>query len=164
MTTALQQVIDSLRNELQQYGEMLALLEAQRDVVTQREPQSVLTSITIVETQSGAIETARRDRENAQRQLAWSLGRPDDSDSFQQLLPALPEEYRPLVAALVHEINELLQRVRERARQNHSQLCRALELMERFISTISPQAQSALLGGEKVPLDAEPMPPRSAIA
>ena len=58
MTKALQQVIDSLRNELQQYGEMLALLEAQQDVVTQREPQSVLTSIAAVETQSVAIETA----------------------------------------------------------------------------------------------------------
>ena len=58
MTKTLQQVIDSLRNELQQYGEMLALLEVQQNVVTQCESQSVLTSIAAVETQSVAIEVA----------------------------------------------------------------------------------------------------------
>lgn len=163
MTTALQQVIDSLRNELQQYGEMLALLEAQHCVVTQREPQSVLTSIAAVETQSVAIETARRERATAQQKLAWSLGRTDDRHAFQYLLPLLPEDYRPLITALVQEINELLQRVRERAEQNHSQLRRALDLMERFITTISPQAQSALLVGESDP-GAEPLPPLSATA
>ena len=163
MTKTLQQVIDSLRNELQQYGEMLALLEVQQDVVTQREPQSVLTSIAAVETQSVAIETARQDRETAQRQLAWALGLADNNYSYQYLLPLLPEEYHPLVTALVEEINELLQRVRERAEQNHTQLRRALELMERFISTISPQAQSALLVGGQNSSEADP-PPLSAIA
>lgn len=164
MTKALQKVIDSLRNELQQYGEMLALLEAQQDVVTQREPESVLTSIAAVETQSVAIEGARQGRETAQRQLAWALGRADNNHSFQHLLPLLPDDYRPLVTALVQEINELLERVRERAEYNHAQLRRALELMERFISTLSPQAQSALLVGEQNPPDAEPLPPLSAIA
>jgi hypothetical protein len=164
MTKALQPVIDSLRNELQQYGEMLALLEAQQAVVTQREPRSVLTSIAAVETQGVAIESARRNRVTAQRQLAWALGTADKGHSFQDLLPLLPDEYRPLVAALVEEINELLQRVRERAEQNHTQLCRALELMERFIATLSPPAQSAPLGGEQNPSDAEPPPPLSAIA
>lgn len=164
MTKALQQVIDSLRHEVQQYGEMLALLEAQQDVVTQREPQSVLISIATVETQSVAIEKARQDRETAQRQLAWALGWSDTNHSFQQLLPLLPGEYRPLVAALVEEINELLGRVRERAEQNHTQLRRALELMERFISTISPQAQTTLLVGEQHPSDVEPPSFLSAIA
>jgi signal transduction histidine kinase len=164
MTKALQQVIDSLRHEVQQYGEMLALLEAQQDVVTQREPQSVLTSIATVESQSVAIGKARQDRETAQSQLAWALGWSDKNHSFQQLLPLLPGEYRPLVAALVEEINELLRRVRERAEQNHAQLRRALELMERFISTISLQAQTTLLVGEQPPSDAEPPPFLSAIA
>jgi hypothetical protein len=164
MTTAIQQLIDALRDELQQYGEMLALLEAQWDVVTQREPQSVLTSVADVESQSGAIEKARRTREQAQRQFAWALGQPVESHSFHQLLPLLPGDYRPLVTALVHEVNELLQRVRERAAQNHAQLRRALELMERFISSISPQTQSALIVGEQSPFDSESTPPRSATA
>src|SRR5215212_8932381 len=98
MIPALQQVIDSLRNELQQYGEMLALLEVQHDLVAQREPTSVLISISAVEVQSAAIESARRERQTAQRQLAWSVGEADP-ENFQRLLPLLPETYRPLMAA-----------------------------------------------------------------
>ena len=155
MTAPLQQVIESLRNELQQYGEMLALLEAQREVVSRREPASVLTSISLVESQSAAIEIARRERQTAQQQLAWSVGRPDD-ESFARLLPLLPDSYRPLVAALVEEINQLLERVRERATSNHAQLRRSLDLMERFIGSISAQAQSAALDREQEPPSAEP--------
>jgi hypothetical protein len=164
MTKALQTVIDSLRDELQQYGEMLALLESQQDLITQREPRSVLTSIAAVETQGVAIESARRNRLTSQRQLAWALGMADKGHNFHDLLPLLPDEYRPLVAALVEEINGLLQRVRERAEQNHALLRRALELMERFIATLSPPAQSAQLVGGQNPSDAEPPPPLSAIA
>ena len=148
MTATLEQVIEALRNELQQYGEMLALLEAQQDIVSRREPHSVLKSISAVEAQNTAIETARRQREVSQRQLAWALGRVE-GESFPQLLSSIPDEYRPLIHALVQEVNELLGRVRERAQQNHAQLQRSLELMERFINAISPRAQLALLVREK---------------
>ena len=73
MTATLGQVIDALRNELQQYGEMLALLEAQQESFAQHEPGPLLNSISALETQSAAIEAARRIRETHQRQLAWSL-------------------------------------------------------------------------------------------
>ena len=47
----------------------------------------------------------------------------------------MPEAYRPLVSALVEENNQLLARVRQRARQNHILLSRSLELMEKFINS-----------------------------
>ena len=74
------------------------------------------------------------------------------------------KDARAEMSKLGDEINELLRRVRERAEQNHAQLRRARELMERFISTISPQAQTTLLVGEQDPSDAEPPPFLSAIA
>lgn len=162
MIATLQKLIDSLRNELQQYGEMLALLEAQHEVVARRESASVLISIAAIEAQSAAIETARGERETVQRQLAWVYGRPE-GENFQGLLPLLPDNYRPLVSALVQEINQLVRRVHECATENHSQLRRSLVLMERFIATISSQAQSALLAEEQDSSGAEP-PPLSAIA
>ena len=158
MTAILEQVIEALRNELQQYGEMLALLEAQQDVFSRRESPSVLRSISAVEAQSAAIDLARRQRDASQRQLASALGRPD-ADTFPQLLSSVPDEYRPLIHALVQEISELLRRVRERAEQNQTQLRRSLELMERFIGTISLQAQSVLLVREKDSPGAEQPPP-----
>ena len=52
----------------------------------------------------------------------------------------LPEHYRPLLGALVQENNELLERVRHRAGENQALLLRSLELMQRFITTLSPDS------------------------
>jgi flagellar biosynthesis/type III secretory pathway chaperone len=141
MTATLEQVIEALRNELQQYGEMLALLEAQQRAVSQGESGSVLTSVPAIEAQSSAIQNARRLRETHQRQLAWALGRPENV-AFEELLPLLPNEYSPLLSALIREINELLGRVRQFAEENHSQLRRSLELMDRFLFTLSAQGEA----------------------
>jgi hypothetical protein len=129
---------------LQQYGEMLALLEAQQEAVAQRQSGLILKSVPAIEAQSCAIQEARSIRETHQRQLAWALSRPD-TDTFQELLPLLPEEYRPLVGALVQEINQLLSRVRHFAEQNHAQLQRSLELMDRFLRTLATVRETAQL-------------------
>ena len=164
MTATLEHVIEALRNELQQYGEMLALLEAQQEAVSQRESGSVLTSVPTIEAQSSAIQDARRIRETHQRQLAWAVGRPD-SITFQELLPLLPDEYRPLISALVQEINELLGRVRHFAEQNHSQLRRSLELMDRFLITFSTPGDAAQLSPQQNPpgAGATPRPISTAV-
>jgi cell division septum initiation protein DivIVA len=153
MTATLEQVIEALRNELQQYGEMLALLEAQQKAVARRESGFVLSSVPEIEAQSGAIQAARCTREAHQRQLAWVLGQPD-SLTFEELLPLLQDEYRPLISALVQEINELLSRVRLFAEQNHSQLRRSLELMDRFLVTFSINGEAAQLPPQQSQLEA----------
>ncbi|HXJ60870.1 MAG TPA: hypothetical protein VNM37_26425 [Candidatus Dormibacteraeota bacterium] len=159
MNAALQQLIDSLRNELQQYGEMLALLEAQQDVLSGPGPSSVLNSIAVAEGQAAAVFTARQSRENCQRQLAWALGRPE-GEVFTEILPLLPTDCRPLVSALVEEINQSLKLVRTRAGLSHDQLRRSVVLMERFLVSLSSEAWSASLG-ETDPSPADP-PPRFA--
>ena len=153
MTATLEPVIEALRNELQQYGEMLALLEAQQQAVSQRQSGLVLNSVPAIEAQGSIIQDARRTSETHQRQLAWALGRPEGVP-FQDLLPLLPGEYRPLISALVQEINQLLGRVREFAEQNHSQLLRSLELMDRFLVTFS-------VSGERVHSAPQQDPPES---
>jgi hypothetical protein len=153
MTATLEPVIEALRNELQQYGEMLALLEAQQQAVSRRQSGLVLNTVPAIEAQGSVIQDARRTRETHQRQLAWALGRPEGVP-FQDLLPLLPDEYRPLISALVQEINQLLGRVREFAEQNHSQLLRSLELMDRFLVTFS-------VSGEMVHSAPQQDPPES---
>ena len=163
MTATLAQLIDALRNELQQYGEMLALLEAQQEVIIQSEPASVLNSISAVEAQRAAIEAVQRARELHQRQLAWALSSPENG-SFQELLPLLPEQYRPLVIALVQEINQLLTRVRHIAEQNRDQLQRSLELMERFLAAFSTRVESINVPAPLCPSAAEPLSGQRAAA
>lgn len=161
MIAILPPLIDSLRNELQQYGEMLALLEAQQDDVCRRDPEAVLSSVAAVEAQGVAIQAARRSREQFQKQLAWAAGHPE-GQAFDQLLPLLPGDYRPLVDALIQEINELLERVRERAALNLEQLRQALSLMERFLTTLFPEAPSARLAGESDSSRTDPPPAAAA--
>jgi hypothetical protein len=138
MTETLPRLIEALRNELQQYGEMLALLDQQQETVQLRGADDILHSISSINAQSQIIQAARQHRRSLQQQLAQRLNQSEEA-TFAQLIPSLPEHYQPLVTALVQENNELLDRVRERAQQNHLQLQRSLDLMQRFITTLSPQ-------------------------
>jgi hypothetical protein len=157
MTATLEPVIEALRNELQQYGEMLALLEAQQQAVSQRQSGLVLNSVPAIEAQGSVIQDARRTRETHQRQLAWALGRPEGVP-FQDLLPLLPGEYRPLISALVQEINQLLGCVRQFAEQNHLQLRRSLELMEHFLAAFSVSGEMAHAAPQQDPPEAGSAP------
>ena len=147
MAATLEQFIDALRNELQQYGEMLALLEAQSGALNQRETDTVAASISLLNAQSATVESARRTREDIQRRVAWGLGVPEEPTVW-ELLPLVPEQYRPLLQALIQEIQELLKRVRECAAQNREHLRHSLELMEQFIARLSPPCESEVCGGK----------------
>jgi flagellar biosynthesis/type III secretory pathway chaperone len=131
-------VIDALRNELQQYGEMLALLDQQQEAVMLRGADDILRSISAINAQSTVVQSARRHRQRALHELALALGQTAEA-SFADLVPLLADHYRPLLTALIQENNELLFRVRQRAQQNHLLLQQSLDLMQRFLSTLDNQ-------------------------
>lgn len=108
MTLILQSFIDALRDEMQQLGEMLALLEQHHE-----EPPDAVAGIGA---QRAAIQSARERRQSLQRQLAAGLDQPEAA-TFAQLVPLLPGQYRPLITALVQENHELLERVEQRGQQ-----------------------------------------------
>ena len=137
MISLLNNLIEGLREELKQYGELLALLDQQQEMVVLRQTQDLLQTVAAVNAQAGAIQAARREREQYQRNLARHAQVPEEG-GFATLIPALPADYQPLVRALVQENNELLIRVQQRARQNHLLLSRAVELMQRFVCSLFP--------------------------
>jgi flagellar biosynthesis/type III secretory pathway chaperone len=137
MNDTLSHLIESLREELKQYGEMLVLLDQQQDHVLHRRPDALLQSVDAVNAQAEAIHAARQEREQHRRHLARTLALNPDA-GFLAMLPMLPVEYRMLIEALVRENNELLVRIKQRARQNHLLLSRAMELMQQFINALAP--------------------------
>lgn len=163
MAATLEQFIDALRNELQQYGEMLALLEAQSGALNQLGSDTVAASISLLNAHSVTIESARRTREDVQQQVAWALGVPEEPTVW-ELVPLVPEQYRPLLQALIQEIQELLRRVRECAAQNREHLRHSLELMEQFIARLSPPLGSALFRGKSSDDPLSEPPPTLAAA
>ncbi len=133
----LQELIAALREELQQYGEMLALLDREQELVMNRASTEIFESISTIQGQSVHIQEARNHRERCRSALAHDLSRATDLP-FSELIPLLPADYQPLVQALVRENNQLLTRVQQRARQNHLLLSRSVDLMQRFLSTLFP--------------------------
>jgi len=152
-TDDIQPLIGALRDELQQYGEMLALLDRQQDQVKARSANEIFQSISLIQAQAAAIQTARDKREQCRRAAAQHCRQPDNAP-FAILIPCLPTDYRPLVAALVDENNHLLVRVRQRARQNHVLLRRSVELMRELLRTLFPARQTPVYnanGQKRVP-------------
>ena len=135
MSDPLDNLIAALREELQEYGELLALLDQQQEAVVSRAADQVVSSVAAINEQAHNIEMARESREETRKELARGLGQPEKG-SFTEILPLLPESYRPLVKALVDENNALLLRVQRRARQNHLLLSRSLELMPQFLNSV----------------------------
>jgi hypothetical protein len=137
MKELLSNLIEALREELKQYGEMLALLDQQQHLVVHRHVAELPDNVSSVNAQAGVIAAARQEREQRQRHLARLLAQPETTN-FTILIPLMPSDYRPLVDALVHENNELLVRVQQRARQNHLLLSHCVELMAQLINSIVP--------------------------
>ncbi|MFA5190065.1 MAG: flagellar protein FlgN [Verrucomicrobiia bacterium] len=140
MTESLQKLIDALRDELQQYGELLALLDQQQDLVVSRAADGVLHTVAAINEQNTIIQAARQERERHRRALAQELGLDEDTD-FAHLAPSLPPDVRPLVSALVDENNQLLRRVQQRAKQNHLLLRHSVQLMQNFLNAFTSASQ-----------------------
>ena len=146
MIPYLQNLIAALRAELHEYGEMLARLDEQQELVMRREADGILQSVATIQDQGVAIQRAREIREARQKELAQQVGLATGAE-FAQIIPKCPEDYRPLVDALVQENNSLLLRIQQRARQNHLLLRQSLELMQRFLSTLFPSNEPRVYNG-----------------
>jgi flagellar biosynthesis/type III secretory pathway chaperone len=146
MIPYLQNLIAALREELHEYGEMLARLDEQQELVMKREADGILQSVSTIQDQSVVIQRTRELREVRQNELAQKLGLESKSE-FSKIVPRLPEDYRPLVDALVQENNALLTQIQHRARQNHLLLRQSLDLMQRFLSTLFPSHEPRVYNG-----------------
>ena len=88
MKELLSNLIEALREELKQYGEMLALLDQQQQLVMHRQAAELPENVNSVNAQAGVIAAARQEREQRQRQLARLLAQPENS-SFPVLIQPL---------------------------------------------------------------------------
>ncbi|MCZ7637250.1 MAG: flagellar export chaperone FlgN [Verrucomicrobia bacterium] len=149
MNDTLPRLIESLREELKQYGHLLLLLDEQQEGIIRRQNESLLDATAAIQEQGAAIQAARREREAIQRELAAAL--PAATDPSLRALTLLPPDYRPLLEALVQENHQLLRRVRQRAHQNHLLLRRSLELLDQFLQTLAPTGPAVYDGAGGLP-------------
>lgn len=139
MTNAWQTIADCLRAELAEYGELLRLFEEQQHSIFNREPDSVLHYANEIEAQAYRLAERRTARELAVSEFASAHRQPTTS-SLRALLPFIEADARPLLEALINEVNALLHRVRRTSRHNQTLLTRTVELHQETMQQLRPQA------------------------
>ena len=141
MNEELNNLITALREELTQYGEVLALMQEQQELIINRAANELLINLNTVNSQMEQVALARQQRELARQQLVASLGGTEET-TFRQMTEMLPPEVQPLVDALVQEINQILKNVQKWLRQNHILLKRSLDLMQTIMKNMFPSSRS----------------------
>jgi flagellar biosynthesis/type III secretory pathway chaperone len=132
-------IAECLRAELADYGGLLHLFEAQQRALFERDADRVLDFANEIEQQARAVGESRCRREQAVAALAERHGRPATS-TLRSLLPGIEAAARPLLEALINEVNTLLHRVRRTSRHNHTLLSRTLELHQETLQQLRPHA------------------------
>jgi flagellar biosynthesis/type III secretory pathway chaperone len=131
-------LVETLRNELQEYGGLFNLLGEQQDRIIARQTDAVLTVTDEIETQTRAVAELRGRREELVAELLERAGETRPG-TLRMLLPHFPDAVRPLFEALMTDINHMVRRNRQKARQNHLLLSRAMELTEQTLRMLQPE-------------------------
>ncbi len=139
MTTHWEFIAESLRAELADYGGLLHLFETQQRALFDRDATNVLRLAGEIETHARTLAETRTRRERIVAEFATENGRPSTT-SLRAMLPLIEADARPLLEALINEVNLLLHRVRRTSRHNHSMLSRAVEVHQEMLQQLRPNA------------------------
>ena len=159
MNEELKSLITALREELTQYGEVLALMQEQQQFIINRSANELLLNLNVVNEQMEKVSVARNHREACRRALVATLGATEET-TFRQMTEMLSPEVQPLLNALVEEINQLLQHIQKWLRQNHLLLKRSLDLMDHIMRSMFPSSSGTAgtygRGGQVSPVTPPP--------
>lgn len=132
-----EQIIAALRAELEEYGGLMNCFDAQQNAILARDPDAVLAADESIGAQLIATRDRRKQRERLVAELA-ALGELPPESSLRELTPLFREPMRPLVQALIAEVNRLITRARRRAQQNQMLLARTIEVTQEIVAHLNP--------------------------
>jgi flagellar biosynthesis/type III secretory pathway chaperone len=137
MNNAWESIAHCLREELEEYGGLLGLFEEQQNALFRRDANGVLATVGAIESQARSATVKRQRREQLVSDLARSHSRDADTQ-LRSLLPYFPESVRPMMEALIDEVNRLIHRTRKHARQNADLLQRTIEMHQEALRSLRP--------------------------
>jgi hypothetical protein len=109
----LNDLIEALRAELKEQGEMLARFDDAEAQLLRDKPVAVLAETARLQEQENVVELTLRRRHRIQGKLACRLGLPKAA-ALADIISLLPRTHQPLVGALEEENTELSARVQQR--------------------------------------------------
>ncbi len=134
-------LIELLREEVQEYGGLHNLLDRQQSEIFNRESDLVMLTNDDIERQMGMMNALRERRECKVRLMADQC-QCDPSLSLKGMLPHFPEYIRPLLEALIDEVNAMVTKTRRKARQNYLLLSRTMEITQEALRMTEPSNYS----------------------
>ena len=134
-------LLSLLRDELQEYGGLVGLLNAQQQSILDRRTESLMEINQSVQTQMEAGQILQKRRQGFVTSLANSLGEPSDS-SLNQLVEHFPVVTQPMFQSIIEEINKLISQIRYRISQNQRILARLSEVTDQLLSVTDPKSHS----------------------
>lgn len=147
MTEPLDNFISALREELTQYGELLALLESQQQEIVARNVDEVHENAAQIHDQTQHLDRLKLRREAERKNLYTELELPNDA-SLKNSITLLPADYQPLVRALIDENHHSITRIRKLARQNHLLLNRSLTTVRQLVNSLSGSTRPSTYSGD----------------
>jgi len=130
-------LVDLLREEVQEYGGLYNLLDRQQTEIFNREPELVMQTNDDIEMHMQEMNVLRERREEQVKQMANRCAC-DDSLSLMKMLPWFPDFIRPMLKALIDEVNGMVSRTRRKARQNYLLLSRTMEITQEALRMAEP--------------------------
>jgi flagellar biosynthesis/type III secretory pathway chaperone len=132
-------ITENLRRELAEYGCLLRLFEDQQNFLFNRDANNVLRLSGEIEQQVRHLQESRRSREESVASFAAAHGQPVNA-TLRSLLPLFVPDVRPLLEALIGEVNVLIHRVRRASRHNHTLLARTVDTHQQLLRALQPDS------------------------
>jgi len=136
-----EELLDLLRNELQEYGGLVGLLKDQQDKILSRDPDALLEINQSVREQMEASQRLLSKRQGFVSDLARNFGQ-DNEMPLSDLLTFFPAVTQPMFESIVEEINALIDGVRRKLDQNRRLLARLAEVTDDILTTLNPQLRT----------------------
>ena len=132
-------IADCLRTEIAEFGGLLQLFEEQQRSLFARNADAVLRLSAEIERQAARLHDCRRQREAAATAFAAAHGHPAGA-TLRAMLPSVDAAARPLLEALITEINHLIYRTRRATRHNHALLASTVRTHQELLQQLRPDA------------------------
>lgn len=131
-------LVELLREEVQEYGGLYNLLDRQQEMIFNREPDLVMQTNGDIEAHMSDMNALRERREAKVREMAERCDC-EEGLSLRKMLPWFPEFVRPMLQALIEEINAMVSRTRRKAKQNYLLLSRTMEITQEALRLAKPE-------------------------
>ena len=133
-------LLNLLRDELQEYGGLIGLLSAQQSILN-RQPDSLLEINQSVQTQMEASQMLQRRRQGYVSSIAEFFGE-DRSSTLSELVSHFPMVTQPMFLSIIEEINNLITQVKKKVIQNQKLLARLTEVTDQILSATDPSSHT----------------------